>query len=29
LTDTRPLQLPQGGTWETPPLDPVGVTWDQ
>jgi len=28
-TDLGPLPLPQGVTWETAPLDPVGVTWEQ
>jgi len=28
-TDPGPLPLPQGVTWETAPLDPVGVTWEQ
>jgi len=28
-TDLGPLPIPQGVTWETAPLDPVGVTWEQ
>lgn len=28
-TDLGPLPIPQGVTWETAPLEPVGVTWEQ
>ncbi|HEY6202054.1 MAG TPA: hypothetical protein VI056_03335 [Candidatus Limnocylindria bacterium] len=28
-TDLGPLPIPQGVTWETSPLEPVGVTWEQ
>jgi len=28
-TDPGPLDHAQGVTWETAPLDPVGVTWEQ
>jgi len=28
-TDLGPLPIPQGVTWETAPLDPIGVTWEQ
>ena len=28
-TDLGPLPIAQGVTWETAPLDPVGVTWEQ
>jgi hypothetical protein len=28
-TDLGPLDDPQGVTWETSPLEPVGVTWEE
>ena len=28
-TDPGPLDDPQGVTWESSPLEPVGVTWEQ
>ena len=28
-TGPGPLDGPQGVTWETSPLEPVGVTWEQ
>jgi hypothetical protein len=28
-TDPGPLDHPQGVTWESSPLEPVGVTWEQ
>ena len=28
-TDLGPLPIPQGVTWETPPLEPLGVTWEE
>ena len=28
-TDLGPIYAPQGVTWETSPLEPVGVTWEE
>ena len=28
-TDLDPIYAPQGVTWETSPLEPVGVTWEE
>ena len=28
-TNPAPLDHPHGVTWETSPLEPVGVTWEQ
>jgi hypothetical protein len=28
-TDLGPLPIPQGVTWESSPLEPLGVTWEE
>ena len=28
-TDLGPLPIPQGVTWESSPLQPLGVTWEE
>jgi hypothetical protein len=28
-TDLGPLPVPQGVTWESSPLEPAGVTWEE
>jgi hypothetical protein len=28
-TDLGPLPVPDGVTWETSPLEPAGVTWEE